>query len=114
MLANSYMLYDTASKSWYDYTDANAANGSVDGTAVLDTNNDGLADRVVITVTDAGLGDSDATPNGVFAHTGLLAYQAPGPRAMVLSSVADTGLSGQFVVETVGVKAVDAGGAGMI
>ena len=72
--ANAYLLFDPISKTWFDYTDANALNGSTDGAALLDLNNDGLIDAVVITLTDNGIGDDDITVNGIVSLHGMLAW----------------------------------------
>ena len=109
--ANSFMLYDPASRTWYDYTDANAANGAVDGAALVDVSNDGLTDAVVITLTDAGLGDNDATPNGVLAHMGMLATRSA-PQTLVSQSFSlDSAASSAFegVITIVGVTPDGAG-----
>ena len=73
--ANAYLLFDPISKTWFDYTDASALDGSADGAALLDRNKDGLIDTVVITLTDNGIGDDDITVNGVISLHGVLAWQ---------------------------------------
>ncbi len=73
--ANAYMVYDPNSQSWFNYTDANAVSGEVDGAALLDLDNDGLTDAVVVTLTDNGIGDDDLTVNGVISLHGMLVWQ---------------------------------------
>jgi len=72
--ANAYLLFDPVSKTWFDYTDASAYNGSADGAALVDSNNDGLIDAVVVTLTDNGIGDDDVTVNGVISLHGMLGW----------------------------------------
>ena len=76
--ANSYLLFDPKSKTWFDYTDPTSMNGSADGAALIDLNNDGLIDAVVITLTDCGSGDHDITVNGVISLQGMLAWHGLG------------------------------------
>lgn len=73
--ANAFMLLDPVSKGWFDYTNEYAKDGSAEGAALLDLNNDGLVDAVVITVTDAGIADDDVTLNGVVSLHGMLVWQ---------------------------------------
>lgn len=72
--ANAYMLFDPISKTWFDYTDPSALNGSADGAALLDLNADGLIDAVVVTVTDNGIADDDITVNGIVSLHGMLTW----------------------------------------
>lgn len=74
--ANAYLLFDPQSQTWFDYTDPSALNGSADGAALLDLNNDGLIDAVVVTITDNGIGDDDITVNGIISLHGMLGWIA--------------------------------------
>ncbi len=42
---------------------------------MLDLDNDGLTDAVVVTLTDNGIGDDDLTVNGVISLHGMLVWQ---------------------------------------
>ena len=42
--------------------------------ALIDSNNDGLIDAVVVTLTDNGIGDDDVTVNGVISLHGMLGW----------------------------------------
>ena len=83
--ADAFMKFNSATKSWYNYANPSAINGSADGAALRDTNGDGLIDQIVITVTDGGVGDEDGLVNGAVVDPGLLADTG----ATVLTSLKD-------------------------
>jgi hypothetical protein len=75
--ANAYLKFNAVTQSWTDFTNPAALYGLVDGAALLDTNNDGKVDRVVLTLTDGGPGDEDGVVNGTIVDPGLLATVGP-------------------------------------
>lgn len=72
--ANAFLLFDAASRTWFDYSDPTSIDGSSDGAALLDFNKDGLVDAAVITITDSGVADDDLTINGVISLHGMLGW----------------------------------------
>ncbi|WP_256081675.1 choice-of-anchor U domain-containing protein, partial [Massilia sp. YIM B04103] len=80
--ANAYLKWNAQSQSWFNFVDDQRLDTFDDGATLLDLNGDGKADRVVLTLTDGGLGDEDGVANGVIVDPGMLAYQtAPEPPA---------------------------------
>mgnify|MGYP001596885469 CR=1 FL=1 len=75
--ANAYLKFNSVTQAWADFTNPAALYGLVDGAALLDTNNDGKVDRVVLTLTDGGPGDEDGVVNGIIVDPGLLATVGP-------------------------------------
>tara|TARA_R100001377_G_C3184109_1_gene107832 strand:- start:300 stop:1373 length:1074 start_codon:yes stop_codon:yes gene_type:complete len=75
--SNAYLKYNANTQSWVDFTNPAALSGAVDGAALIDTNGDGLIDRIVITLTDGGPGDEDGIVNGMIVDPGLLAFREP-------------------------------------
>lgn len=121
-LSNAYLKFDSKSNTWVDFTNPAALNGSVDGAALVDTNGDGLIDRIVITLTDGGPGDEDGVVNGKIVDPGALAFRAglpvyfqthsSGDRTLSLTSpTADPEVNVQFYLapttgpNTIGMKA---------
>jgi len=75
--ANAYLKFNSLTQTWTDFTNPAALYGLVDGAALLDTNNDGKVDRIVLTLTDGGPGDEDGLVNGTIVDPGVLATQGP-------------------------------------
>jgi hypothetical protein len=75
--ANAYLKFNSVTQTWTDFTNPAALYGLVDGAALLDTNNDGKVDRIVLTLTDGGPGDEDGLVNGTIVDPGLLATVGP-------------------------------------
>jgi hypothetical protein len=75
--ATAYLKFNSKTNTWTDVTNPASLDGSVDGAALLDLNGDGLVDRVVLTLTDGGIGDEDGVANGVVVDPGVLALSPP-------------------------------------
>ena len=75
--ANAFLKFNPNAQSWANITNPAALNGSVDGAALIDANNDGKIDRVVLTLTDGASSDADGLVNGLIVDPGLLAIVAP-------------------------------------
>jgi hypothetical protein len=75
--ANTYLKWDAATKSWFDFLDDQRVDTFDDGATLVDTNGDGLVDRVVLTFTDGARGDDDGVANGTVVDPGLLAVREP-------------------------------------
>jgi hypothetical protein len=90
--ATAFLIFDPVSRTWFDYTDPSAADGSADGATLLDTNNDGAVDRIMITLTDAGIGDQDGMANGLVRFSGMLVNRSgmSGPMGVGLQPVMGT------------------------
>ena len=73
--ANTYQKFVASSGKWISFVDDGRLDTYDDGATLLDTNGDGLIDRVVVTVTDGGPGDEDGLVNGVIVDPGLLGFE---------------------------------------
>ncbi|GKS70389.1 hypothetical protein W03_23930 [Nitrosomonas sp. PY1] len=73
--ANSYLKWNETTREWVKFNDDQRLDTFDDGATLLDVNNDGLIDRIVVTLTDGGIGDHDATANGTFVDPVVLAWQ---------------------------------------
>ncbi|HUR87532.1 MAG TPA: choice-of-anchor U domain-containing protein, partial [Ramlibacter sp.] len=76
--ATGYVKFDSATQSWFSYMDDGNLATYDDGATLLDINGDGKVDRVVITLTDGGVGDDDHTANGMITDPGMLVLAAAG------------------------------------
>ena len=72
VVADSYLKL-TSSGLWVNYLDDQDLATYDDGATLLDTNNNGKIDRVVLTITDGGVGDYDGLVNGEIVDPGFLA-----------------------------------------
>ncbi len=75
--ANTFLKWNAAAGEWFDFLDDGDLSTFDDGATLIDTNGDGSVNRVVITLTDGGIGDADGLVNGVIVDPGLLAFQEP-------------------------------------
>jgi hypothetical protein len=75
--ANVYQKFNSKTNSWATFMDDGDLSTYDDGATLLDRNNDGLIDRIVITLTDGGPGDEDGIVNGIIVDPGLLALREP-------------------------------------
>ena len=73
----------------FDFT---ASSGNVDGGQLIDTNGDGRADRIVLTITDNGIGDFDPRV-GVIADPLFLAAPNAAPTITSNGAVANAAIS---------------------
>lgn len=74
VVSNSFMKFDRASQSWYSFLDDQNLSTFDDGATLVDLNNDGRVDRIVITLTDGAKGDDDGLVNGTIVDPGLLVF----------------------------------------
>ncbi|WP_409265580.1 beta strand repeat-containing protein [Massilia sp. BHUDP2] len=74
VVSNSFMKFDRASQSWYSFLDDQDLSTFDDGATLIDLNNDGRVDRIVITLTDGARGDDDGLVNGTIVDPGLLVF----------------------------------------
>lgn len=87
--ANAFMKWDAAAAAWFSFNDDQNLATFDDGATLLDTNGDGLIDRLVVTLTDGGRGDEDGAANGVIVDPGLLAFKSENPVYSVLLAGGD-------------------------
>lgn len=87
--ANTYVKWDAASQSWYEFLDDGNLATYDDGATLLDLNGDGLIDRVVVTLTDGARGDDDGAANGTIVDPGMLAQKSATPVYSVLLANGD-------------------------
>ncbi len=87
--ANTFIKFDQATKTWYSFKDDQNLATFDDGATLLDTNQDGLIDRVVVTLTDGARGDEDGLANGVIVDPGMLAFQSANPVYSILLAGGD-------------------------
>lgn len=87
--ANTYVKWDAASQSWYEFLDDGNLATYDDGATLLDLNGDGLIDRVVVTLTDGARGDDDGAANGTIVDPGMLALKSATPVYSVLLANGD-------------------------
>ncbi len=73
--ANTFLKYDESSGQWIEYLDDQNLETYDDGATLIDTDGDSLVDRVVLTITDGGVGDIDGIVNGFITDPGALAYK---------------------------------------
>ncbi len=71
--ATNFMKYNANTGEWVDFTNIKSLNGGGDGAVLVDSNRDGRVDRIVVTLTDGGVGDEDGIVNGVIVDPGALA-----------------------------------------
>ena len=71
--ATSYIKFNSQTNEWVDFTNLSSLDGNGDGAVLIDSNRDGLVDRVLLTLTDGGPGDEDGIANGVVVDPGALA-----------------------------------------
>ena len=95
VLANTYVKWDAASASYYEFLDDGRLDTYDNGATLLDLDADGRIDRVVLTLTDGQRGDLDGLANGSILDPGLLALKAQ-PIYGVGSGAADRWLSGDL------------------
>ena len=76
--ANDYLKYDDSTHSWFSFLDDQNLKTYDDGATLVDTNNDGTIDRVIITITDGGRGDGDGLVNGSVSDPGMLGVDSSG------------------------------------
>jgi len=74
--ANSYLKWNEITREWVKFNDDQRLDTFDDGATLLDVNNDGLIDRIVVTLTDGGIGDHDAIANGTLVDPVVLAWQS--------------------------------------
>lgn len=72
--SNDFLKFDKASGAWYSFLDDQDLATFDDGATLVDLNNDGRVDRIVITLTDGARGDEDGIVNGVIVDPGLLSF----------------------------------------
>ena len=89
--ANSYLKWNEITREWVKFNDDQRLDTFDDGATLLDVNNDGLIDRIVVTLTDGGLGDHDAIANGTFVDPVVLAWQPPNNSDPVYSILLSNG-----------------------
>ena len=87
--ANTFLKFDPAAQSWYTFKDDQNLATFDDGATLLDTNADGLVDRIVVTLTDGARGDEDGIANGVVVDPGMLAFQSANPVYSILLAGGD-------------------------
>ncbi|HSV55318.1 MAG TPA: choice-of-anchor U domain-containing protein, partial [Burkholderiaceae bacterium] len=87
--ADSYIKWDAASSSWFEFLDDGDLATFDDGATLLDLDSDGKIDRLVVTLTDGGVGDEDGLVNGTVVDPGVLVLKTPtaGPDASPVYSV---------------------------
>ncbi len=73
VLATAFVKYNATTGTWTDFANLASLKGSGDGAALIDTNNDGRVDRIIVTLTDGGPGDEDGLVNGTIIDPGALA-----------------------------------------
>lgn len=74
VVSNGFMKFDRASQSWFSFLDDQDLSTFDDGATLIDLNQDGRIDRIVITLTDGGKGDYDGVVNGSIVDPGLLVF----------------------------------------
>jgi len=79
VVSNNFMKFDQASQRWYSFLDDQDLSTADDGATLVDLNNDGRIDRIVITLTDGARGDDDGIANGTIVDPGLLAFDTTLP-----------------------------------
>ena len=60
--ADTFIKWNPHTGTWFEYLDDGNLATFDDGATLLDFDNDGLIDRVVVTLTDGGIGDETAWP----------------------------------------------------
>lgn len=78
-VSNNFMKFDQASRSWYSFLDDQDLATMDDGATLVDLNNDGRVDRIVLTLTDGAKGDDDGVADGKIVDPGLLAFDTTPP-----------------------------------
>lgn len=78
-VSNDFMKFDRASQSWYSFLDDQNLATFDDGATLVDLNNDGRIDRIVLTLTDGAKGDDDGVADGKIVDPGLLAFDTTPP-----------------------------------
>jgi hypothetical protein len=73
--ANVYTKFNANSGQWNVFMDDQRLETFDDGATLIDANNDGFVERIVVTLTDGGPGDEDGLVNGIIVDPGLLAFQ---------------------------------------
>jgi len=76
--ADTFIKRDSVTGSWFEFLDDGNLATMDDGATLLDLDGDGMIDRVVVTLTDGGVGDEDGLANGVVVDPGMLALRATG------------------------------------
>jgi hypothetical protein len=74
VVSNDFMKFDRASQSWYSFLDDQDLNTMDDGATLVDLNQDGRIDRIVLTLTDGAKGDDDGVVDGKIVDPGLLTF----------------------------------------
>lgn len=74
VVSNGFMKFDSASQSWYSFLDDQDLTTWDDGATLVDLNQDGRIDRIVLTLTDGARGDDDGVVNGTIVDPGLLVF----------------------------------------
>ncbi|MBC7453001.1 MAG: hypothetical protein H7335_04715 [Massilia sp.] len=87
--ANVFLKWDPVQHRWFSFNDDQNLATFDDGATLIDTNHDGLVDRVVVTLTDGARGDQDGLANGIIVDPGMLAYQPGNPVYSVLLAGGD-------------------------
>lgn len=75
--ADTYVKWDPATGSWFEFRDDGNLDTFDDGATLVDFDRDGRIDRLVVTLTDGGAGDSDHVANGIVIDPGMLVLVHP-------------------------------------
>ncbi len=76
VVANDYQKWNPVSAQWESFLDDQNLATYDSGATLIDSDQDGKIDRVVLTYTDGGDGDEDGVANGVIVDPGLLVLRS--------------------------------------